>query len=79
MESNVAKALRIDEWTAEALTTSCVDDTFFILHKCGSRCRPAARPSIALSLFLSLSHTVDGSGAGHQVHGYHQFQTAQNP
>lgn len=41
VESNVDKALRIDEWTAEALTTSCVDDTFFILHKCGTRCAAA--------------------------------------
>ena len=37
LEHNVAKAQRIDEWTAEVLTTSVVDDTFFILQKCGIR------------------------------------------
>lgn len=37
VEANVEKALRIDEWTAEALTTSAVDDCFFILQKCGRR------------------------------------------
>ena len=37
LEHNVTKAQRIDEWTAEVLTTSVVDDTFFILQKCGSR------------------------------------------
>ncbi|KAK9800904.1 hypothetical protein WJX73_009018 [Symbiochloris irregularis] len=37
LEHNVSKAARIDEWTAEVLTTSVVDDTFFILQKCGGR------------------------------------------
>lgn len=37
LEHNVAKAQKIDEWTAEVLTTSVVDDTFFILQKCGAR------------------------------------------
>ena len=37
LEHNVGKAARIDEWTAEVLTTSVVDDIFFILQKCGAR------------------------------------------
>lgn len=37
MEENVGKAIAIDEWSADALTTSMVDDVFFILQKCGRR------------------------------------------
>lgn len=31
------KAIAIDEWSPDALTTSMVDDVFFILQKCGGR------------------------------------------
>ncbi|EIE27386.1 COG4-domain-containing protein [Coccomyxa subellipsoidea C-169] len=37
LEENVGKAIAIDEWSADALTTSMVDDVFFILQKCGRR------------------------------------------
>ncbi|KAK9907313.1 hypothetical protein WJX75_001280 [Coccomyxa subellipsoidea] len=37
LEENVSKAITIDEWSADALTTSMVDDVFFILQKCGRR------------------------------------------
>lgn len=37
LEENVEKAIAIDEWIADALTTSMVDDVFFILQKCGGR------------------------------------------
>lgn len=37
LEENVEKAIAIDEWSADALTTSMVDDVFFILQKCGGR------------------------------------------
>ena len=31
------KAIAIDEWSPDALTTSMVDDVFFVLQKCGGR------------------------------------------
>ena len=31
------KAIAIDEWSQDALTTSMVDDVFFVLQKCGGR------------------------------------------
>ena len=65
MESNVDKALRIDEWTAEALTTSCVDDTFFILHKCGTRRAPAGRVSRSRPLAGAAG---PGCGTGGMAH-----------
>jgi hypothetical protein len=37
LEENVEKAIAIDEWSEDALTTSMVDDVFFILQKCGRR------------------------------------------
>ncbi|KAK9828174.1 hypothetical protein WJX74_001770 [Apatococcus lobatus] len=37
LEQNVAKAISIDEFTGDALTTSLVDDVFFILQKVGRR------------------------------------------
>ena len=37
LEENVEKAIAIDEWSPDALTTSMVDDVFFILQKCGGR------------------------------------------
>src|SRR5579875_1306182 len=37
LEENVEKAIAIDEWSDDALTTSMVDDVFFILQKCGRR------------------------------------------
>lgn len=37
LEENVGKAIAIDEWSTDALTTSMVDDVFFILQKCGRR------------------------------------------
>ena len=37
LEENVEKAIAIDEWSDDALTTSMVDDAFFILQKCGRR------------------------------------------
>ena len=37
MEQNVEKAIEIDEWSADTLTTSMVDDAFFVLQKCGRR------------------------------------------
>ena len=33
----MGKAIRINEWAGSALTTSMVDDVFFILQKCGRR------------------------------------------
>ena len=37
LEENVEKAITIDEWSPDALTTSMVDDVFFVLQKCGGR------------------------------------------
>jgi hypothetical protein len=37
LDENVQKAIQIDEWSEDALTTSMVDDVFFILQKCGRR------------------------------------------
>ncbi|KAK9819498.1 hypothetical protein WJX81_007056 [Elliptochloris bilobata] len=37
LDENVGKAIRINEWSGGALTTSMVDDVFFILQKCGRR------------------------------------------
>lgn len=37
LEQNVAKAISIDEFSGDALTTSLVDDVFFILQKVGRR------------------------------------------
>ena len=37
LDENVGKAIRINEWAGGALTTSMVDDVFFILQKCGRR------------------------------------------
>ena len=37
MEENVEMAIAIDEWSPDALTTSMVDDVFFVLQKCGGR------------------------------------------
>ncbi|CAK0785054.1 hypothetical protein CVIRNUC_008259 [Coccomyxa viridis] len=37
LEENVEKAIAIDEWSPDALTTSMVDDVFFVLQKCGGR------------------------------------------
>ena len=37
LDENVGKAIRINEWAGGALTTSMVDDVFFILLKCGRR------------------------------------------
>lgn len=37
LEQNVAKAIAIDEFSGDALTTSLVDDVFFILQKVGRR------------------------------------------
>lgn len=41
LEENVEKAIAIDEWSGDALTTSMVDDVFFILQKCGGRAAAA--------------------------------------
>lgn len=37
MEATAAMAIRIDQMAPDALTSSMVDDAFFILKKCGSR------------------------------------------
>jgi hypothetical protein len=37
VEENVEKAIRIDDFQGDVLTTSMVDDVFFILQKCGQR------------------------------------------
>lgn len=37
LEENVAKAISIDEFSGDSLTTSLVDDVFFILQKVGRR------------------------------------------
>lgn len=39
-----AQAVRIDEWAGETLTTSMVDDVFFILAKCGRRAMATGSP-----------------------------------
>jgi hypothetical protein len=37
MAENVGKAVRIDEFVEDALTTSMVDDVFYILQNCARR------------------------------------------
>lgn len=37
MSENVSKAVRIDEFVEDALTTSMVDDVFYILQNCARR------------------------------------------
>ena len=37
LEQSIDKAIAIDEWAGETVTTSMVDDVFYILRLCGHR------------------------------------------
>ena len=65
MEANVDKALRIDEWTAEALTTSAVDDCFFILQKCGRRSLATGSLPAVCAVLGSLNAILAGNYRRH--------------
>lgn len=61
MVENVKKAIRIDEFTGEGVTTSMVDDVFYVLQSC---CRRAVATSnvqvaaVASSPQLSVTHVM---------------------
>ncbi|CAD7704433.1 unnamed protein product [Ostreobium quekettii] len=59
MEENVRKAIDIDEQVPDALTTSMVDDVFFILKKCSTRAMATASVQCVLSI-LGLLITLLG-------------------
>ena len=44
MSENVSKAVRIDEFVEDALTTSMVDDVFYILQHCARRAISPGEP-----------------------------------
>ena len=70
MEANVDKALRIDEWTAEALTTSAVDDCFFILQKCGKRGLATGSLPAVCAVLGSVNAILAGSFRRHLEDGW---------
>ncbi|CAL9076203.1 unnamed protein product [Musa textilis] len=56
MVENVRKAIRIDEHVADSLTTSMVDDVFYVLQSC---CRRAISTSSINSVFAVLSGAMN--------------------
>ncbi|KAK9830013.1 hypothetical protein WJX72_009198 [[Myrmecia] bisecta] len=59
LEQNVEKAVRIDEWAGEALTTSMVDDVFFILQKCGRRALATRSVQCVCAILGQLNNLLD--------------------
>ena len=55
LEQNVAKAIRIDEFSGDALTTSLVDDVFFILQKVGQRSLTTASVQCVCAVLTQLN------------------------
>eukprot|EP00898_Chlorokybus_atmophyticus_P002420 jgi/Chlat1/3179/Chrsp22S03409 len=59
LSENVAKAIRIDESAgAESLTSSMVDDVFFVLHKCGARAAATSSPQCAAAVLNFCNNTL---------------------
>ena len=57
MEQSVDKAISIDEWTGEALSSSMVDDVFYILRMCSYRALDTANLQ-ALTAVLGQLNTL---------------------
>ncbi|KAG1668624.1 hypothetical protein FOA52_001493 [Chlamydomonas sp. UWO 241] len=58
MDETVAMSLRIDEVSPGQLTSSLVDDVFFILRKCGMRALASGSPSAAAPLLAELDNLI---------------------
>ncbi len=61
LEENVQKAIQIDEWSEDALTTSMVDDVFFILQKCGRRALATANLQCFCAVLGQLNNLLSNS------------------
>ncbi|GMH33415.1 hypothetical protein BSKO_01249 [Bryopsis sp. KO-2023] len=59
MEENVKKAIEINEQIADSLTSSMVDDVFFILRKCATRAMATSNLQCVCSV-LSLMNSILG-------------------
>ena len=57
MEQSVDKAISIDEWTGETLSSSMVDDVFYILRMCSYRALDTANLQ-ALTAILGQLNTL---------------------
>ena len=57
MEQSVDKAISIDEWTGETLSSSMVDDVFYILRMCSYRAMDTANLQ-ALTAVLGQLNTL---------------------
>lgn len=57
MEQSVDKAISIDEWTGETLSSSMVDDVFYILRMCSYRALDTANLQ-ALTAVLGQLNTL---------------------
>lgn len=55
------KAIQIDEWSEDALTTSMVDDVFFILQKCGRRALATANLQCLCAVLGQLNNLLSNS------------------
>lgn len=60
MEESVAKAIRIDEASPGALTSSMVDDTFFVLLKAGRRCLGTGKVPSVVAILNTLNSLLSG-------------------
>jgi len=60
MVENVQKAIRIDEHAAGQLTSSLVDDVFYILLKCGRRSGAAGSVQCTCAVFNHVSSLLQG-------------------
>jgi conserved oligomeric Golgi complex subunit 4 len=58
VEENVEKAIRIDDYQGDALTTSMVDDVFYILQKCGQRALSSANLQCACAILGQMNNLL---------------------
>lgn len=58
VEENVEKAIKIDDYQAEALTTSMVDDVFYILQKSGQRALSSGNLQCACAILGQLNNLL---------------------
>lgn len=58
MNETCSLAIRIDETSPGSLTSSLVDDVFFILHKCGSRALSSGSAQCSVALLAELNNLV---------------------
>ena len=61
MEENVNKAIAIREHGGGALTTSMVDDVFFILQKCGRRALATANVACVCAILGQLNNLLSST------------------